>query len=39
LKDIVEQFELEILTGKDKVVNEIFVYGLNRAGLELSGFF
>jgi HPr kinase/phosphorylase len=39
LKDLIEQFELDVVTGQDNLENEIAIYGLNRAGLELSGFF
>ncbi|AGR40766.1 HPr(Ser) kinase/phosphatase [Spiroplasma taiwanense] len=36
---LIEQFNLEILSGKGKIKNLIEVYGINRAGLELTGFF
>ncbi|AVP49478.1 HPr(Ser) kinase/phosphatase [Williamsoniiplasma luminosum] len=40
LKDLVETFNFKILAGESKISNtEIKVYGLNRAGLELAGFF
>lgn len=38
IKDIVEKMNMEVLSGKDHLDKEITVYGLNRAGLELTGF-
>lgn len=40
LKKIVDEFKMEVLAGKDKLETKtVKVYGLNRAGLELAGFF
>ncbi|PPE05821.1 HPr(Ser) kinase/phosphatase [Williamsoniiplasma lucivorax] len=40
LCDIASKFNLEILSGQDKISHtQIKSYGLNRAGLELAGFF
>lgn len=39
VKKLVERFEFEILGGAEHLQNEIKVYGLNRAGLELAGYF
>jgi len=39
LKDLQTMFKMEILSGEDKLATtQISVYGLNRAGLELTGF-
>ncbi|WP_381414845.1 HPr(Ser) kinase/phosphatase [Spiroplasma endosymbiont of Anurida maritima] len=39
-RNIIKRFEsIEILCGEKNLDNEINVYGLNRAGLELAGFF
>ncbi|AGR41772.1 HPr(Ser) kinase/phosphatase [Spiroplasma diminutum] len=38
-KKIIEAFKLEIIAGKDKTNNLIEAYGINRAGLELTGYF
>lgn len=40
LKKLITYFDLKILSGKEKIPNIIIeIYGINRAGLELSGFF
>ncbi|AUF83837.1 HPr kinase/phosphorylase [Mesoplasma syrphidae] len=39
IRTLVEHFDLEVISGKDHLDIEIGVYGLNRAGLELTGFF
>jgi len=40
LKKICDQFGMEVLAGADKLETKtVNVYGLNRAGLELTGFF
>lgn len=40
LKKICDQFGMEVLAGTDKLATKtVNVYGLNRAGLELTGFF
>ncbi|WP_338985218.1 HPr(Ser) kinase/phosphatase [Spiroplasma endosymbiont of Diplazon laetatorius] len=38
-KKLIEAFKLEIVSGKDKLDNRIEAYGINRAGLELTGYF
>lgn len=40
LSDLVSKFKFKVLAGEDKLATtEIKVYGLNRAGLELTGFY
>ncbi|ATZ19031.1 HPr kinase/phosphorylase [Williamsoniiplasma somnilux] len=40
LKHLTEKFPFQVLAGKDKIDStQILVYGLNRAGLELTGYF
>ncbi|ATG97640.1 HPr(Ser) kinase/phosphatase [Mesoplasma lactucae] len=40
LKKIVDEFDMKVLSGNDRLTtNTVNVYGLNRAGLELTGFF
>ncbi|QEH61300.1 HPr kinase/phosphorylase [Spiroplasma chinense] len=39
LNKIIKAFDLEVVCGKDKIDNVIEVYGLNRAGLELTGYY
>ncbi|WP_339020996.1 HPr(Ser) kinase/phosphatase [Spiroplasma endosymbiont of Atherix ibis] len=38
-KKIIDFFKLEVVSGKNKLDNIIEVYGINRAGLELTGYF
>ncbi|AUB31129.1 HPr(Ser) kinase/phosphatase [Spiroplasma floricola] len=38
-KKIIESFKLEVVSGENKLNNIIEVYGINRAGLELTGYF
>ncbi|PPE04848.1 HPr kinase/phosphorylase [Entomoplasma ellychniae] len=38
IKDLLERIKMQVLSGKDHLDREITVYGLNRAGLELTGF-
>ncbi|AXK50747.1 HPr(Ser) kinase/phosphatase [Spiroplasma alleghenense] len=38
IKNLVDHFELEVISGKEHLDNVIEVYGLNRAGLELAGY-
>ncbi|AOG60035.1 HPr kinase/phosphorylase [Spiroplasma helicoides] len=39
LKKIAEKLDLEVLSGEQNIDNIIKVYGINRAGLELTGYF
>jgi HPr kinase/phosphorylase len=39
IKTLMDHFGLEVISGEKHLDNEITVYGLNRAGLELTGFF
>ncbi len=39
LKNLIEKFDLEVLAGLEKIDSQVKVYGLNRAGLELTGYF
>ncbi|ATZ21269.1 HPr(Ser) kinase/phosphatase [Mesoplasma tabanidae] len=39
IKELVNKFDFEIISGADHINSEITVYGLNRAGLELTGYF
>lgn len=40
LKNLVEKFNLTVLAGFDRInTTQILAYGLNRAGLELTGYF
>ncbi|AHF61398.1 hypothetical protein P344_06095 [Spiroplasma mirum ATCC 29335] len=38
VKDIIKNFNYQVLAGENSLEREIKVYGINRAGLELSGF-
>ncbi|WP_043645737.1 HPr(Ser) kinase/phosphatase [Mycoplasma putrefaciens] len=39
IKDLVSDYNFEIISGKNKFDTQINSYGLNRAGLELTGYF
>ncbi|WP_026389362.1 HPr(Ser) kinase/phosphatase [[Acholeplasma] multilocale] len=39
IKNLVDNFDFKVLSGESKINNKIHVYGLNRAGLELTGFY
>ncbi|WP_031542548.1 HPr(Ser) kinase/phosphatase [Mesoplasma photuris] len=39
IKTLVNAFDFEVLAGESKIDNPIVVYGINRAGLELTGFY
>ncbi|AHI53476.1 HPr kinase/phosphorylase [Spiroplasma sabaudiense Ar-1343] len=38
IKNLVDHFDLEVISGSEHLDNIIEVYGLNRAGLELAGY-
>ncbi|WP_342258675.1 HPr(Ser) kinase/phosphatase [Spiroplasma endosymbiont of Dioctria linearis] len=38
-KKIIEEFKLKVVSGQNKLETQIDVYGINRAGLELTGYF